>query len=229
MKQQLPGSGEKPLDRWLRELMPGKSWNEVRRLARTGKIFVDGTPSSILRGSSPGALRWSFARTRRALHARRRYRDSAILPSTRRSSSWKIGRHQHGAVRRERARHVGELVMETSRAGTRAPRGIVHASTKRPPASGIRAHHAARPSSRISSAFHPSGARYVAIAHGTDGWHHHSRLVQDRGDGRRGSTDHTEMGREAITHVKWLESLRGAASSSADLETGRTIKSYSPG
>src|SRR5436190_24137825 len=44
MKQQLPGSGEKPLDRWLRELMPGKSWNEVRRLARTGKIFVDGAP-----------------------------------------------------------------------------------------------------------------------------------------------------------------------------------------
>ena len=44
MKQLLPGSGEKPLDRWLRELMPGKSWNEVRRLARTGKVFIDGAP-----------------------------------------------------------------------------------------------------------------------------------------------------------------------------------------
>src|SRR6478735_2975115 len=44
MKQQLPGSGEKPLERWLRELLPGKSWNEVRRLARTGKIFVNGVP-----------------------------------------------------------------------------------------------------------------------------------------------------------------------------------------
>jgi 23S rRNA pseudouridine1911/1915/1917 synthase len=41
-KQRLPGTGEKPLDRWLRELLVGKSWNEVRRLVRTGKVFIDG-------------------------------------------------------------------------------------------------------------------------------------------------------------------------------------------
>jgi len=51
-KQRLPGSGEKPLDRWLRELMPGKSWNEVRRLARTGKIFVDGVALPALTAAS---------------------------------------------------------------------------------------------------------------------------------------------------------------------------------
>ena len=43
-RQRLPGSAEKPLDRWLRELLAGKSWNEVRRLARTGKVFIDGVP-----------------------------------------------------------------------------------------------------------------------------------------------------------------------------------------
>jgi 23S rRNA pseudouridine1911/1915/1917 synthase len=38
--------------------------------------------------------------------------------------------------------------------------------------------------------FHTVGRRYVAIAHGdVTGGKITSRLVQDRGDGRRGSTD----------------------------------------
>ena len=71
MKQQLPGSGEKPLDRWLRELMPGKSWNEVRRFVRTGKVFVDGVavldPTSLVRAGSHLEFRQNAPRATRQL------------------------------------------------------------------------------------------------------------------------------------------------------------------
>jgi 23S rRNA pseudouridine1911/1915/1917 synthase len=49
-----------------------------------------------------------------------------------------------------------------------------------------------------------------------------SRLVRDRGDGRRGSTDLPGQGKEAVTHVSVLEPLRGYSLLSCRLETGRT-------
>jgi 23S rRNA pseudouridine1911/1915/1917 synthase len=48
-------------------------------------------------------------------------------------------------------------------------------------------------------------------------------LVRDRGDGRRGSGNREDAtAREAITHLRRLEALRGAALVEARLETGRT-------
>jgi 23S rRNA pseudouridine1911/1915/1917 synthase len=49
-----------------------------------------------------------------------------------------------------------------------------------------------------------------------------SRLVRDRGDGRRGSTTLPDVGKEAITHVEVLERWPGHALVSCRLETGRT-------
>lgn len=49
-----------------------------------------------------------------------------------------------------------------------------------------------------------------------------SRLVADRGDGRRGSTQLPEVGKEAITHVEVAERLPGYSILSCRLETGRT-------
>lgn len=49
-----------------------------------------------------------------------------------------------------------------------------------------------------------------------------SRLVQDRGDGRRGSTSHPELGREAITHVRFLAARGPTSRIECRLETGRT-------
>src|SRR3982751_4904697 len=49
--------------------MPGKSWNEVRRLARTGKIFVDGValldPSSLVPAGAEVELRQNAPRATR--------------------------------------------------------------------------------------------------------------------------------------------------------------------
>ena len=50
----------------------------------------------------------------------------------------------------------------------------------------------------------------------------HTFLVRDRGDGRRGSTAVEGVGKEAITHVEPVESLRDYTLVSCRLETGRT-------
>ncbi len=75
---------------------------------------------------------------------------------------------------------------------------------------------------------HTVHRRYLAIAHGTvRGQTYRSHLVEDRGDGRRGSLEamprraHGE-GQLAITHVESLESLDGATLIACKLETGRT-------
>jgi 23S rRNA pseudouridine1911/1915/1917 synthase len=49
-----------------------------------------------------------------------------------------------------------------------------------------------------------------------------SRLVSDRGDGRRGSTTLPDVGKEATTHVAIEERLPGYTLLSCRLETGRT-------
>jgi 23S rRNA pseudouridine1911/1915/1917 synthase len=65
--------------------------------------------------------------------------------------------------------------------------------------------------------------RYRAIAHGqVKDRTIFSRLVQDRGDGRRGSTNNPTLGRESITHVFFCEALPGATLIECRLETGRT-------
>jgi 23S rRNA pseudouridine1911/1915/1917 synthase len=71
--------------------------------------------------------------------------------------------------------------------------------------------------------FHSVERRYVALAHGAvRAATHRSRLVQDRGDGRRGSTENPELGRDSVTHVRPLEALAGATLIECRLETGRT-------
>ena len=49
-----------------------------------------------------------------------------------------------------------------------------------------------------------------------------SRLVRDRGDGRRGSTTLPDVGKQAVTHVCPLEFLHGYTLLECRLETGRT-------
>jgi 23S rRNA pseudouridine1911/1915/1917 synthase len=49
-----------------------------------------------------------------------------------------------------------------------------------------------------------------------------SRLVKDRGDGRRGSTTLPDVGKEAVTHVAVEERLKGYTLLSIRLETGKT-------
>ncbi len=206
--------------------MPGKSWNDVRRLVRTGKIFIDGEkrlePSELVSAGAEIELRQNAPRATRTpalprsciLHV-----DAQVVVVDKPAgiSTVPYDENERGTL--------DELVMETiSERGRRAPLGVVHRIDKE--TSGVvvftrtvAAKHALKNQFR----FHTVGRRYLAIAHGTvRSVTIQSRLVQDRGDGRRGSTDHEELGREAITHVKLLENLRGASLVECQLETGRT-------
>jgi 23S rRNA pseudouridine1911/1915/1917 synthase len=225
-KQRLPGDGEKPLDRWLRELLPDKSWNEVRRLARTGKVFVDGAPrldpNQLVPAGAELELRLNAPRATRTPSLPRSailYVDAQVVVVQKPPgiSTVPYDESERGTL--------DQLLMETlSERGRRAPLGIVHRIDKETSGVVVFARTtAAKLALKNQFRFHTVGRRYVALAHGAvKTCTIRSRLVQDRGDGRRGSTDDDELGREAITHVTWLESLRGATLVACRLETGRT-------
>jgi 23S rRNA pseudouridine1911/1915/1917 synthase len=64
---------------------------------------------------------------------------------------------------------------------------------------------------------------YLAVAQGeVIAQTFESRLVEDRGDGRRGSTSLPGAGKRAVTHVRPLERLAGWTLLECRLETGRT-------
>ncbi len=64
---------------------------------------------------------------------------------------------------------------------------------------------------------------YLAIALGAvNEQSFESNLVDDRGDGRRGSTKNPKLGKWAVTHVKPVERLKGYTVVECRLETGRT-------
>src|SRR5207253_3029188 len=64
---------------------------------------------------------------------------------------------------------------------------------------------------------------YLAIVRGSvEAQTIRSRLVRDRGDGRRGSTNLPGQGKEAITHVEVVERLPKYTLVVCRLETGRT-------
>jgi 23S rRNA pseudouridine1911/1915/1917 synthase len=70
---------------------------------------------------------------------------------------------------------------------------------------------------------HTTGRRYLAIAMGdVKAQTISSRLVRDRGDGRRGSTKLSNVGKLSVTHVKPLEKLGRYTLIECRPETGRT-------
>jgi 23S rRNA pseudouridine1911/1915/1917 synthase len=65
--------------------------------------------------------------------------------------------------------------------------------------------------------------RYLAIIPGTiQSQRITTRLVRDRGDGRRGSTKLPGVGKQAVTNIELVEKLAGYSLVSCQLETGRT-------
>jgi 23S rRNA pseudouridine1911/1915/1917 synthase len=206
--------------------MPGRSWNEVRRLARTGKVFVNGEPLlDPTRLVPPGAeleLRQNAPRATRARALPRQailHVDGHVVVVAKPAgiSTVPFDENEHGTLE--------ELLREAlAEGGRRAPLGVVHRIDKE--TSGVvvfTRSMAAKLSLKNQFRFHSVGRRYVAIAHGVvASGTYQSRLVQDRGDGRRGSTDNPKLGREAVTHVKLLKALSGATLLECRLETGRT-------
>ncbi|HVR20393.1 MAG TPA: RluA family pseudouridine synthase [Polyangiaceae bacterium] len=217
-----------PLDRVLRSLHPGSSWNSVRRLIETGKVSVDG---EVTRDPTRGVRRGSvLAISMRA----RRPTSGAILPK----EAFVYIDSQVVVVRKPAGvstvpydeTETDTLVDRVHKAlkamnrSNSAPPGIVHRLDKETSglilfARTLAAKRALKQQFRV----HSVHRRYVALSHGfVDAQSVSSRLVRDRGDGRRGSTDNPTLGRDAITHIGVLERLDGATVVECRLETGRT-------
>ncbi len=221
------------LDRALRELVGDVSWNVVRRAIETGKARLDGATTTdsgalVSQGqtldlimSAPRSGVDKSSRSVRLAQDALVYVDSQVVVVEKPAGVATVPFED--SERDTLDALVAELVSRGTGARPR-PLGVVHRLDKE--TSGLlvfaRTPHALR-HLKNQFRFHTTSRRYLALAHGpVMSGTISSRLIQDRGDGRRGSTHSQELGREAITHVRALEHFHAATLVECRLETGRT-------
>lgn len=217
------------LDRALRELLGGQSWSKVRRLIETGKVELDGaTAMELTTPVRAGQSLEILPQARRRRQQDVSLRDDALIH---------VDAHVvvvlkpagvstvpfEPSERNTLDRLTAELLARRERA-RRPPLGIVHRLDKE--TTGLVVFARTLPAKRDLKnqfRFHTVRRRYWALAHGSiEARTISSRLVDDRGDGRRGSTDNPKLGRLATTHVKPVRTFDGATLVECQLETGRT-------
>lgn len=218
------GRGAQPLDRLLREQHEGASWAEVRRLIETGKVSVNG---NLQRES---AVRVAAGAQVELRMAAARHREGPRLPA---GAIVHVDPH---VVVVQKPAGISTVPYDENETGTldelvraelgkrEAPLGIVHRIDKETSGLVLFARNlAAKLDLKNQFRVHSVRRRYRAIVHGRIADRTFtSRLVQDRGDGRRGSTNNPTLGRESTTHVFFREALQGATFIECRLETGRT-------
>jgi 23S rRNA pseudouridine1911/1915/1917 synthase len=223
----------------VRQRMPGQSWNQVRRFIETRRVQISGQlcldPArrlqenevvEILDCPAPGLVR------RQPLVIR--YVDQHLIVVEKPAG---ISTVRHPAERdwprRRKALSptLEDLVIaqqateeKRKRKGTPARLRIVQRLDKE--TSGLVVFAKSVAAERgLGQQFraHTVTRRYLAIVPGYLPLQTIStRLVPDRGDGRRGSTRLPGVGKEAITHVEVVERLGNYTLLSCRLETGRT-------
>ncbi len=215
------------LDRALRSVLGDPSWNVVRRMIETGKVRLEGAPASdtgqpVRAGQTLElAMNAPRARAGRLPPETIVHLDSQVVVVEKPAGIATVPFEDSEKDTLDAL--VAELVSRGSRGGPR-PLSVVHRLDKE--TSGLlvfaRTPHALR-HLKNQFRFHSVKRRYLALAHGhVTSRTISSRLIQDRGDGRRGSTDSQDIGRDAITHVRALERFAEATLIECRLETGRT-------
>lgn len=221
--------GERPLDRALREHF-GLSWDAARRLVRTGKIRVDGAlvtdPASRVAAGAQVAVRMAAPKPSAGLAIGQddiAYVDAYVVV-VRKPAGISTVRHPTDPEKPEPLDEVVRALLRKTSPGNVAPLGIVQRLDRETSGLLVFARTvAAREALRRQFRNHSVHRRYVALAHGRVGARTiRSRLVENRGDGIRGSTSNPKLGREAVTHVRVLESFPNATLVACSLETGRT-------
>lgn len=215
------------LDRVVRDALPGAAWSRVRRAVETGKVSVDGQrvtdPTARVRAGQAVELRVAARATvaapRCAFRIVHADRDVVVVDKPPLVSTVPFDAGERDTL-------VDLVRAELSRREQRAipPLGVVHRLDKE--TSGLIMFARTLPAKRHLKQqlrFHSVFRRYVALVHGElEGRSFRSRLVEDRGDGLRGSTGNPRLGQLAVTHVSVLERLENATLVECRLETGRT-------
>lgn len=234
----------RPLDRALREHyaltfaaeQPGAeppSWNAVRKLIATGKVTVDGE-----RVLDPTRLVGEAAEVAVAMEARR----VGDKPTHGLPASCIVHKDAHLVVVHKPA-HIPTVPYEGMDLGdtldelTRRLLGKLEPDRPRQPKLGVVQRLDKETSGLLVFArspvakqhlqqqlrVHSMERRYLAVAAGAvRAGSIRTRLVRDRGDGHRGSTELDFLGRESVTHVDVVERLPNATLIGCRLETGRT-------
>jgi len=232
---------------FLRERLAPASWSRVQKLVRGRHVLVHGNLCTdaarrLKEGDVVKVLDVATAAPARADDVRIVHLDDDVVVVEKPTGVTTTRHHEEAgwpARRRQLQPTLDELVPEAiarhlqSRGG-RTPHGT---RPRTPPVQAV--HRIDRetsglvvfarnvPASRILAEqfrVHTTHRRYVSLVTGrVSARTIRSRLVRDRGDGRRGSTSDAEEGKEAVTHVSPLEHFGDAYTLvECRLETGRT-------
>ncbi|MCR4414279.1 MAG: RluA family pseudouridine synthase [Thermoguttaceae bacterium] len=238
----LPRQVDQTLAAALREWMPGASWNAVRKLLKARRVMLSGNvcvdPARRLKlHDVVKVLAHPAAPPPREEDVRIRYLDEHVvvvekpagMTTTRHKEErdWPARRKQlqptldellPAIIARKEGRH------RRKRQGIPPPVRPVHRLDRE--TSGLLVFaRSVKAERNLGEQFrrHTTHRRYLAVALGhVKAQTIQTRLVRDRGDGRRGSTDEPGVGKPAVTHVRPLEDLGDYTLVECRLETGRT-------
>jgi 23S rRNA pseudouridine1911/1915/1917 synthase len=236
----LPKQVDQTIAAALREWLPGQSWSETRKLVTQRRVLVNGNlcvdAGRRLRLTDVvKVLAHSTAPPPTEHDVRIRYLDEHVvvvekpagMTSTRHSeeSDWPARRKQLQPTLDELIPHI--LVKKEGRKhrkGVPPPVRAVHRLDRETSGLMIFARTSAAERS-LSQQFreHTTHRRYLAVVPGDVAEQTiETRLVRDRGDGRRGGTKDPEAGKAAVTHIHPLERLGAYTLVECRLKTGRT-------
>jgi 23S rRNA pseudouridine1911/1915/1917 synthase len=220
-----------PLDRAVRALW-GVSWGKARAWIEAGKMRVGGeiVREATARVATGAELAMDERAPRKAARASAQvdvvHADAHVVVVSKPAGVSTVP-YDDGDVDTLEARVRGWLESKAGARGRGRPAlGIVHRLDKE--TSGLvvfTRSWLAKQSLASQFRHHTVHRRYLAIAHGDVRPRTiRSFLMEDRGDGLRGSARGTPppSAREAITHVERIEALDGATLVGCRLETGRT-------
>jgi 23S rRNA pseudouridine1911/1915/1917 synthase len=223
------GAEPRRLDRVLRELSPSASWNELRRAVTSGKVRVNGAvvtePARPVGAGDRIEIRMAAPRPRAGQEVSAAaivYADPHVVVVDKPAG---LSTVPYDAADRDTLDRSVALLLARREKRRGAPLGIVHRLDKETSGLLVFARTlAAKRALKQQFRVHSVRRRYLAIVRGRIETSRtvSSRLVRDRGDGRRGSTDNPKLGRLAITHVRPLQPLGDATLIECTLETGRT-------
>lgn len=213
-----------------------ETWNAARRLVERGKLFVGGAvvldPASRVRVGDRVELRASAPRPREVAPGAIVYDDQQLVVFDKPAGFSSVPYEE-----RETGTAMDLIRAHWRNAGQRATDvalHVVHRIDK--DTSGLLLFAKTKLAERMLAAQfreHTVERTYLCVVHGTlTDRRIESRLVEDRGDGLRGSTRDPKKGKRAVTHVRAIEALGSSLGSATGgdvatlcevrLETGKT-------
>jgi 23S rRNA pseudouridine1911/1915/1917 synthase len=244
----LPRQVDQTISAALREWLPGQSWSDVRRLLRSRRVTINGNlcvdAGRRLRVTDVvKVLPQSLAPPPDELDVRVVYLDKHVVVVGKPSgmTTTRHSEEQEMSPRRRQLQPTLDELLPRVIAKIEG-RGAKNTQDKKGPRKSVRQVRAVHRLDRDTSGLlvfartpeaqqhleqqfrkHSTQRRYLAVVRGVvESQTIESRLVRDRGDGRRGSTTLPNVGRRAVTHVRMVERLGDYTLIECRLETGRT-------